>query len=113
MSRTIQIRRLTARTVFRIVALGLLVPIIGFTLMCGLLAYSGTQAVFVNGRPVTGSDGLLLSMALAPMFWALASVLIWLQLIVGLWFYSLVRPIEIRYIPTKSTTLEVPESELA
>ena len=47
------------------------------------------------------------------MFWALASVLIWLQLIVGLWFYSLVRPIEIRYIPTKSTTLEVPESELA
>jgi len=113
MSESIQIRRLTARTVFRIVALGMLVPIIGFTLMCGMLAYGGSQAVFFNGRAVTGLDGLLLSMALAPIFWALASVVIWLQLIVGLWFYSLIRPIEIRYLPTKSQNQEALNAEFS
>jgi hypothetical protein len=95
---TVRITRLTIGTIFKLVALGTLIPIVGFFLLCGLLALGGMQTVHVNGNAVTGAGGLLAAAIMAPIFWLILTVICWLSMFVGLWLFSLVRPIEISFV---------------
>ncbi len=103
MSTTVRIKRLTIGTLFKLVALGTLIPIVALCLLCGLLALGGMETVQVNGNAVTGAGGLLAAAIMAPIFWLVITVLGWLSLFVGLWLFSLVRPIQISFVPSPST----------
>jgi len=99
MNTSVRISRLSVGTVFKLVALGTLIPIWGLCILCGLLALGGMQTVHVNGSTVTGAKGFLAALILAPIFWLLISIFCWLWISVGLWLISLVRSIEISFIP--------------
>jgi hypothetical protein len=102
MNTTVRITRLTIGTLFKLVALGTLIPIVTFVIFCGLLALGGMETIHVNGSAVTGVGGLVAAAILAPVFWLGITVFCWLPMFVGLWLFSLIRPIEISFVPGSS-----------
>src|SRR5579863_1584867 len=58
---SIVIRRSTVGSLFKIVALGCITSLFGFSMLMGFLSLFGAHTVRWNGAPVTGSAGLMAS----------------------------------------------------
>jgi hypothetical protein len=95
----LEIRRLSFFSVFKILFIGLLLPLFVFGLVCGLAAMGGANTVSINGQPIYGIQGLLGGLAIGvflPLFFAfLFSILVG----VGLWVYSKFKTMHIAFRP--------------
>jgi hypothetical protein len=96
--RTLTVRRIHTRTVFRLLAAGIFCSIVPFTVLMGVLAAFGMKTVSWNNEPVTGITGLLASpfigLFIAAFFTAIAGV----GIAFGLWLYSRFRPLTMHLI---------------
>jgi len=94
---SVQVKRLTFGTTLKLVGIGFSTPLLAFFILCGVLAMNGMQTVTVNGKPMTGSAGLIAALIMAPIFWLILSLLMSVTLFVGLWLFSLARPITVQF----------------
>ena len=99
MDNTITVKRLRSGTVFKLLLIGNLVCFLPLALLAGVLGMFGASTVIWNDQVVTGLPALLASPFSGALFALVISVLGWCSVFVGLWLYSVFRPIELEFIP--------------
>ncbi|MCZ2496122.1 hypothetical protein GN316_05075 [Xylophilus sp. Kf1] len=92
---SIRAERLSVKTVYKLVFLGLIGSMVPLGLVVGFFALLGFDMVHLNGRSLHGIAGLIggpiISVFVAMLFTAFMGSLI----VLGLWLYSKFRPITI------------------
>lgn len=88
-------KKISKGTLFKILLIGLGLGIFAMCLLYGTAAVFGAQTVSWQGRQVTGISGLLIALAMWPVFSVIFTVIIWLYTILGLWIYSFFRPFKL------------------
>lgn len=90
-------RRLTAKSLYKLIFLSGLIPGAFFFFILGISAANGAETLRLNDAYVTGPSALLLSAILFIPFLAAASALLWLLAAPGLFFWSLFRSIQLEF----------------
>ncbi len=90
-------KKLTKGSVFKIYFLGLAGGFFVLFLIFGISAIFGAETVKWEGQPITGFMGLVTAMLMWPFFSFFFAGFMWLISILGLWLYSLIRPITISF----------------
>lgn len=96
---TIEVRRLRTGSVFRLVAAGAFGSLVPFFIFMGVLAAFGMNSLRWNDEPLYGLKGLLLSPLLGVFAAAIVTAIAGVGFAFGLWLYSKLRPLNLRYIP--------------
>lgn len=84
-------------SLFKIFFLGLLLSIGPIIILLGVLSFFGFHTFFWHGQPLTGFDGLLASIIMAPVFAAVMSLIIGALVAFGLWVYTRVFTLRITF----------------
>lgn len=95
MYRELSIQRLSAGTVFKLVAIGLGSCLLPLCLVFGAFAAFGAGTVAWNGRHLHGIGGLLASPLIGLMLTGIGTLVLGSACAAGLWLYSFARPIRI------------------
>jgi len=90
-------------SVFKIYFIGLTIGFFILFLAFGVAAIFGANTVIWDNEPVTGSKGFVTAILIWPFFSLIFTVLMWLVSILGLWLYSLVKPITINFKSVSAT----------
>lgn len=93
MYREISIQRLSAGSIFKLVAIGLFGTIIPFSALMGIPALFGAQTVTWNRTAITGLAGLLASPFIGAFLALLLTIFLGCSMAFGLWVYSKFRPL--------------------
>jgi hypothetical protein len=101
---TVHAIRVSNLTLLGILTKGIVSLCVVFSTGCGVLALFGAETVQINGEPVTGILGLLVSPLVGLFIGYAFSLITWFTVIVGLWFHRRVFDpvIEIAYEPKPS-----------
>jgi hypothetical protein len=94
---TLKIRKLSTSSVFKLVALGAGCSLIPLMTLMGLLSFFGAGTMQWNGKPMTGLPSLIASPFMGALFALLITAFLGSLLSLGLWLYSLVRPLKLSY----------------
>lgn len=92
----ITIQRLSVGSLFKLVALGLGLTLIPFSLLMGCLALFGASTVGWNQQPLTGVTGLLAAPLMGIFLTAIFTLLIGTSMAIGLWLHARFRPLTLR-----------------
>ncbi|RMA77495.1 hypothetical protein [Umboniibacter marinipuniceus] len=90
-------KKLTKGSVFKIYFLGLAGGFFVLFFIFGISAIFGAETVKLEGQPVTGIMGFVTAMLMWPFFSFFFAGFMWLISILGLWLYSLIKPITISF----------------
>lgn len=93
MFREVSVRRLSAGTVFKLVAIGLACSVIPFSLLMGFLSLFGASTVTWNRQTVTGVYGLIVSPFIGLVLVAFLTMVLGSCVAFGLWIFSKIRPV--------------------
>lgn len=100
MSRTLEIKRLSTGTVFKIMLIGGFCSLIPFSVLMGILSLFGASSVTWNNQPLTGVHGLIAAPFIGAFTALLISGLFGLFIAAGLWLYSKFKPLTLHYHET-------------
>ena len=100
---TIIIRRFTVISLFKIVSIGCIISLFGFSLLMGLFALFGAHTVHWNRESVTGAAGLLQSVYLGGILAIAFTLLSWVGFAISFWLFSIFGSLKLEYIPDKKT----------
>ncbi len=92
MFREITVHRLSAGTVFKLVATGLASTIIPFSVLMGFLSLFGASTVTWNQQTVTGVYGLIASPFIGLVVVLFLTMFLGSCVTFGLWMFSKLRP---------------------
>jgi hypothetical protein len=106
MKKSITIRRFTAGSSFKIVAIGVSISVIAFAALMGVFVLFGAQTVHWNRHAITGIAGLLASPFIGVFLAVFFSLFGWLGFIFSFWLFSRFGSLTVEYIsdepPNKS-----------
>ena len=92
----IVVERVSAGTILKLAGIGMTASIIPFTVLMGLLATGGASTLQWNGQPITGLWALISAPLIGILLSALMTIFSAPLMMLGLWLYSLFRPITLR-----------------
>jgi hypothetical protein len=92
----IVVERVSAATVLKLICIGMAASIIPFAVLMGLLATGGASTLQWNGQPITGLWALISAPLIGIFCSAVMTIFCAPLMMLGLWLYSLVRPITLR-----------------
>jgi hypothetical protein len=95
----IVVERVSAGTVIKLTCIGMAASIIPFAVLMGLLATGGASTLQWNGQPITGLWAVISAPFIGIFCSALMTIFSAPLMILGLWLYSLLRPITLRVKP--------------
>ncbi len=90
-------KKLTKGSVFKIYFWGLTGGFFVLFLIFAISAFFGAETVKWNNEPVTGFMGFVTAILMWPVFSFIFAGVMWLISILGLWLYSLIKPITISF----------------
>lgn len=93
----LEVRRLTTGSVFKLVAVGLFSAWVPLMLLFGLAAMFGAGTVSWQGNEVSGVPALFTAVFAGVLMAGLGTLLFGATMALGLWLYSLLRPMELVY----------------
>ena len=99
--------KISKKSLFKLLFIGLSFGFLVFFLMCGIAAIFGAETVKWEETPVTGFSGLLLALAMWPIFSFFFAGFIWTFSILGLWIYSFIRPLKVVFKGVESPSEKV------
>ena len=95
MFESITFRRLSAGSVYKLLAIGWICSLLPFSVLMGVLSLFGAETINWNGRQLTGVAGLIASPFVGLFVIALFVALFGSMCAFGLWVYSKVRPLQV------------------
>ncbi len=107
MLHSIQAQRISFGTLFKLLFIGNLIAPILLLIVLALLSSVGLEVLKVEGKYLTGLDGLLAGLVGVPVLAIVAfcwSVFFGVSYFISLWLYSRWRPIKLSYTPTHQHT---------
>ncbi|MEY2427809.1 MAG: hypothetical protein QOJ40_694 [Verrucomicrobiota bacterium] len=96
--RTIIIRRFAALSMLKIVAVGCIISLCGFSLMMGFLALFGAHTVQWNHQSLTGMAGLMNSVFIAAFLSFGFTLFGWIGFVISFWLFSKFSSLSLEYI---------------
>ncbi|WP_194437822.1 hypothetical protein [Vibrio fluminensis] len=87
--------KIAKRSLLKILVVGLGLSFFIVFLIAGIAATLGRETVLWDNEVITGFRGLLLALAIWPIFSFIFALFIWVWLSLGLWIYSFISPIKI------------------
>lgn len=102
MRREIQLKRMTFDTVLRLVTFGIFFSVIPFSIFSGILGLFGFSTLTWNDQPLTGLSGLIASPFIGLFMSMIFTVFSAPFISFGLWLFSKIAPLSIRYIAMES-----------
>lgn len=90
---TLEIKKLSAGSVYKLIFIGSLLGMLLVTLFFGVLGVLGMETVSWNGQTVTGFKALLVAPMIGVMISALFTAIFGSVVVLGLWLYALYRPL--------------------
>ncbi|MBU2932553.1 MULTISPECIES: hypothetical protein [Vibrio] len=100
MQMEITVKKISKRSLFKMLFIGFSLSFFVFFLMCGVASIFGAETVKWEGTPVTGFSGLLLALAMWPIFSLFLTLFMCFFVAFGLWIYSLVKPLKLLFKET-------------
>lgn len=98
----ILVKKISKLTLLKIYFIGLFIPLFLLGLIEGILSFFGYAAVItVNGSVVTGLEGLCYGILLGVGLSLCLTLYLWLLSLFGLWIYSLISPLKIKFVEYK------------
>ena len=94
----IRAKKLTKKSLFKLILFSSTVPIGLFFLLCGIASIFGAETVKWNGQPVIGFEGFLAALLMYPFFIFFFTAFSWVGAAMGLWMYSWFREIELEFV---------------
>ncbi len=104
MQKSIIIKRFTAGSLFKIVAIGCSISLIGFAVLMGFFALFGGHTVHWNRDSLTGIAGLIASPFIGLFLAALFTMFGWLGFALSFWLFSLFGRLRVDYIADESSS---------
>ena len=104
MQQSIVLKRFTAASLFKIVAIGCSISIVSFCVVMGVLAAFGLHTVHWNRESVTGIAGLLVSPIMGLFLTGILTVFGWVGFCVSFWIFSLFGHLRLDYITDEPLT---------
>lgn len=95
MYQEIRIRRLSAGTVFKLVAIGSGVSTMLYSLISGVLGIFGISSTHMNGQTITGIMSLPASLLLGLIMTGIITLSLGGCMAFGLWLYAKFRPLQL------------------
>ncbi|HDY7864668.1 TPA: DUF3265 domain-containing protein [Vibrio vulnificus] len=95
MKMEITVKKISKRSLFKMLFIGFSLSFFVFFLMCGIASIFGAETVKWEETPVTGVSGLLLALAMWPIFSFSLALFMWCFVAFGLWIYSLAKPLKL------------------
>ncbi|EPX98852.1 MULTISPECIES: hypothetical protein [Ralstonia] len=93
MFREIRVRRVSSGSLLKLIAIGLYLSLVPFSLACGVLSLFGIGGVMWNGKPLYGVSALVASPFVGVFAATMLTVVVWAGCSFGLWVFSKYRPI--------------------
>lgn len=93
--KTLETHGLAAGSLFKLLFIGLLVPIFIFSLGCGIAAFFGHATVSFNGAYLFGFKGLIGGTVLGLVLPILMAAFLWCLIAFGIWVWTRVRTINL------------------
>ncbi|CAJ0780839.1 hypothetical protein LMG19083_00712 [Ralstonia psammae] len=93
MYRDIKVKRISAGSMLKLIAIGLYLSIVPFSLLVGVLSLFGIGGVMWNGRPLYGVTALIASPFVGVFVATMFTAIVWAGCSFGLWVFSRYRPI--------------------
>ncbi|MCU8357017.1 hypothetical protein OC503_21455, partial [Vibrio vulnificus] len=100
MEMEITVKKISKRSLFKMLFIGFSLSFFVFFLMCGIASIFGAETVKWEDTPVTGVSGLLLALAMWPIFSFFLALFMWCFVAFGLWIYSLAKPLNLVFKET-------------
>lgn len=97
MFETIEIKRFSFGTVYKILAIASGFSMVPISVLMGLFAFFGAETIVWNGQHLTGLMGLIASPFVGIMLALIFTGFLGTLFACGLWLYSKVRPLHIEY----------------
>jgi hypothetical protein len=98
---TIVIRRFTAGSTFKLVAIGCIISLFGFCLLMGFFALFGAHTVHWNREYLTGTSGLIASVLFGGALVIAYMLIGWLGFTISFWIFSKFSTLKLHYIADK------------
>ncbi|MBB1465556.1 hypothetical protein H5300_19965 [Vibrio sp. SG41-7] len=100
MKMEITVKKISKRSLFKMLFIGFSLSFFVFFLVCGIASIFDAETVKWDETPVTGISGLLLALAMWPIFSLFLTLFMWCFVAFGLWIYSLVKPLNLLFKET-------------
>ena len=95
-SSTVSLKRIKAAIIYRLLLIGLGIPMITFSFVCGVLSLFGFDRVKWNDQPVHGFLAIPAALFSGIFITVLFTVFIGSIACLGLWAYSRFRPLQVK-----------------
>ena len=95
-SSTVSLKRINAAIIYRLLLIGLGIPMISFSFVCGVLSLFGFDLVKWNDQPVHGLLAIPAALFSGVFITVLFTVFIGSIACLGLWDYSRFRPLQVK-----------------
>jgi len=93
--KTIESYGLSAGSLYKLLFIGLLVPLFIFGLSCGVASFFGYSAVTFNGQQVYGLKGLIVGGMIGVLLPLIMAAFLWCLIAFGVWAWTRVRTINL------------------
>ncbi len=96
MSTSANEKQVNASVIYKLILIGLSIPMIFISLFSGIMGAFGYGTVLVNGELITGIAALPASLLIGLAFIGVFTAVFGTMIFIGLWCYSKFRPLKIK-----------------
>lgn len=97
-SQEVNVKRVKASVIYRLMLIGFGIPMLGFSFICGMMGTFGYDMVSWNNQPIHGVLALPASLAIGFIFSVLITTFMGSVACLGLWIYSRFRPLQVNVL---------------
>lgn len=95
---TIKVKKISAGTVYKLIAMGLTIGLLPIFLLFGILGAFGMESLTWNEEPVTGIKAIFISPLMAIFMSLLFTAIMGSLTVLGLWILSFFKSISIEFV---------------
>ena len=93
----IEANKISKKSLFKLLFLGLGVSLVVFCIFCGIAAFFGASMITINEVNRYGLEGLIYGIILGPIFALVFSSIAWCFMAFGLWIVSFFKPLRLTF----------------
>lgn len=95
---TVKVKKISAGTIFKLIATGLTVGFLPIFIICGIMGAFGMDSLTWNEQPVTGIKALFIGPLMAVFMALMFTLIIGSVTVFGLWIFSFFKPVNIEFV---------------
>jgi hypothetical protein len=108
MEESISLKRFSAVSLLKIVAVGSSISVMAFSVLMGILAFFGAHTVHWNGKPAIGISALITSLVIGVILAVVITLMSWIGFLISFWIFSPFGRLTLEYIADEKQISTLP-----